>query len=114
MQPSEQPELEVVRGIVLPTVWGAMGEPRLVAILTPDEGEYDVAPTMAGEELLSHLREEVEARVLVKTGQKDRKTITVVSFIVVGISSQDREAENMAPADHIGPPDRGRPGHSGG
>ena len=41
----------------------------MVAILTPDEGEFDVAPIAAGPELLSYLREEVEARIVVKEGR---------------------------------------------
>jgi len=89
MKSNEQSEFEVVRGIVAPTAWSATGEPRLVAILTPDEGEYDVAPIAAGVDLLSHLREEIEARTVVKTDHRGRKSIKVVSFVVVGAIGQD-------------------------
>lgn len=94
MNSNEQPVSEVVRGIVVPTAWGAGGEPRLVAILTPDEGEYDVTPVAAGTDLLSHLRDEVEARTVVKTDQKGRKTVTVVSFTVVGVLGEESDAED--------------------
>jgi len=100
MKSTEQAEFDVVRGIVVPTAWGVMGEPRLVAILTPDEGEHNVAPIMAGPDLLLHLREEVEARIVVKTGQEGSKTVTVVSFIVVGALGPDSEAADNQPVDH--------------
>ena len=100
MKSTEQAEFDVVRGIVVPTAWGVMGEPRLVAILTPDEGEHNVAPIMAGVDLLSHLREEVEARIVVETGQEGRKTIKVVSFIVVGAIGPDSDAADTAPVNH--------------
>ncbi len=96
MKPNDQPELEVLRGIVVPTVWSAAGEPRLVAILTPDEGEFDVAPSAAGPELLSYLREEIEARILVKEGQKAKKSITVVSFVVVDALGLDDDVADRA------------------
>jgi len=114
MIPSEQPETEVVRGIVLPTVWSAMGEPRQVAILTPDEGEYNVAPVLAGEALLSHLREEVEARIVVKADRREGKAITVVSFTVVGASDQDGDEHEASFVNHAGNHDRGSPAPSGG
>ncbi len=111
MNSNEQSDYEVVRGIVLPTVWGAMGEPRLVAILTADEGEYNVAPTLAGVELLSHLKEEVEARILAKTGEWNRSTVTVVSFEVIGPTNHDSDVDF---ADQSGRADRGSPGRPGG
>jgi hypothetical protein len=114
MKPNEQSEFGVVRGIVLPTVWSATGEPRQVAILTPDEREYNVAPVLAGEALLSHLREEVEARILVKADQKDGKTITVVSFTVVGVSDQDGDEQETSFANNADKPDRGFPDPLGG
>ena len=83
MSPTEQPAFEVVRGIVVPISWGDDGKPRRVAILTSDEGEYQVASDVEGEKLLSYLREEVDALVVLESVQGERATITVVSFVVV-------------------------------
>ena len=114
MTSSEQSEFEVVRGIVVPTVWGAAGEPRLVAILTADEGEHNVAPIMAGPDLLSHLREEVEARFVVKIGQESTQTITVVSFTVVGAIQPDTDVPDSAPVNQTDETPRELSGSSGG
>lgn len=114
MNSTEQTEFDVVRGIVVPTVWGTAGEPRLVAILTPGEGEHNVAPIMAGPDLLLHLREEVEARFVVTTGQEGRKTITVVSFVVVAGTGPDSDAKDGTAVDNTGEAGRGSSGPSGG
>ena len=97
MCPDEQPEVEVVRGIVLPTAWGLEGEARTVGIFTADEGEYSVAPVLAGERLMSHLNDVVEASILLTTGPGCNRSVTVVSFTVVGPAGSEGGADDVGP-----------------
>ena len=85
---------------MVPTAWGVGGEPRRVAILTSDEGEYHVAPFMAGAVLLSHLREEVDVRIVHTSGREGAWTITVGSFVVIGDDGCADNTNNKAAAEH--------------
>ena len=114
MKSTGKPEPETVRGIVVPTDWDATGEPRRVAILTPEEGEYRVAPHRAGPQLLSHLREEVEARVAVTSGPDGRETVTVLSFTVVEDSMQNGSDDDGKFTEPHEPSPRGSSVLSGG
>ena len=114
MKSTGKSEPETVRGIVVPTDWDAMGEPCRVAILTPEEGEYRVAPDRAGPKVLSHLREEVEARVAVTPGPQGRETVTVLSFTVVEDPMQNGSDDGGTLPDPREPSPRGSSLLSGG
>lgn len=72
----------VIRGIVVPVEWDAIGNPLRVAILTADEGEYRVAPSGLGRRLFGFLRQEVKARVAVAEPAGDHP-VRLVSFTLV-------------------------------
>ena len=114
MNSTKEPACEIVQGIVVPTAWGTQGEPCRVAVLTPDEGEFHVAPFMAGAVLLSHLREEVEVRIVQTTGQEGARTITVGSFTVISDHGWDDDTNNEAAAEHADGMGRGSSGRHGG
>ena len=71
-----------VRGLLTAVDWYADGTARRVAVLTPDEREYEVEPGEMCRKLLLHLRGEVILRGTVhSTG--DRQALRVTSFRVL-------------------------------
>jgi hypothetical protein len=91
MVPAEKRREVTLRGIVVPIEWDRRGMALQVAILTPDEGEYVVAEGDAGARLRRCLREEVLARGLLRDHTADRKSVTVLSFSIVGRYEPDED-----------------------
>lgn len=88
-----------LRGIVIPTTWGADGAPTAVAILTRDEGEYEVAPGSASDQLLSHLRREVLARTIPLSGSAGQQRVKVLSFAVLEWAGVEDEPPSVNSCD---------------
>lgn len=86
---------QTLRGIVIPTAWGADGSPTGVAILTRDEGEYEVAPGAASDRLLSHLRREILARTLPLPGPSGRQKVSVISFAILEWAGAEHDLPDM-------------------
>jgi hypothetical protein len=72
----------VIQGIVVPTLWDALGNPLRVSILTADEGEYEVVPRGMGRRLIAFVTEEIKARVVAQE-DVEGDVVKVVSFTVV-------------------------------
>jgi hypothetical protein len=72
-----------MRGIVVPTHWGPDGNVTRLAILTRDEGEYEVAPGGVGRGLINHLRREVLAQAVAAKDSDPGKRVVVTSFAVL-------------------------------
>ena len=88
-----------LRGIVIPTAWGANGTPTGVAILTRDEGEYEVVTGTASDRLLSHLRREVLARTVPLSGPAGHQRVSVLSFAILEWAGVDDEPPSLYPTD---------------
>jgi len=84
-----------LRGIVIPTTWGTDGAPTGVAILTPDEGEYEVAPGGTSDQLLSHLRREVLARTVPLSGTAGQQRVKVLSFAILEWAGVENEPPSV-------------------
>lgn len=103
----------VVRGIVVPVSWDGVGNPLRVAILTSDEGEYQVAPSGLGRRLFSFLRQEIKARVLVPADD-DGRPVKLVSFTLVNRRIFDEPVAELPPPDGIPSGGDGMDAGSGG
>ena len=86
-------------GIVIPTTWGVDGAPTGVAILTRDEGEYEVAPGNAGDRLLTHLRREVLARTVPLSGPAGQQRVKVLSFAILEWADGDSDPITLTTRD---------------
>jgi hypothetical protein len=73
----------VLRGIVIPFDWDPDGQVRTVAILTRDEGEYEVVPGGAGTQLLGHLQREILAHTRLLNGKDGAHRVRVDSFAIL-------------------------------
>jgi len=82
VEDERQRELSL-RGIVVPTEWDSRGKALRVAILTPDEQQYDVADTIVGRQLTHVLREEIQASVHLDSTHGREQLVTVRSFVVI-------------------------------
>jgi len=91
---------EVVRGIVIPTLWDNAGNPLRLSILTADEGEYAVSPRGMGRRLFAFLAEEVKARIERRLGSDHEEVVRVLSFTVVQRSRGEVEALPTQPVGH--------------
>lgn len=80
---SEEARELVIRGVVVPVAWNAVGAPIGVAVLTADEGEYRIAPRGMGRRLFSCLTEEVVARIVPRRDAAGNPISDVVSFTLV-------------------------------
>jgi hypothetical protein len=78
-----------LRGIVVPVDWDANGLVQTVAILTPDEGEYEVLPSGAGARLATHPRCEVLARAVVPGPGDSPRRVQITSFAVLDWEDSD-------------------------
>jgi hypothetical protein len=87
----QQREL-TLRGIVTPIAWDEDGAVRTVAILTRDEGEYEVIPGGAGGRLLQHLRREILAQAEMVADPMGVKRVNVSSFALLEWNDSDEEA----------------------
>lgn len=72
-----------LRGIVVPVDWDLHGEVRTVAILTSDEGEYEVLPNGAGVRLAMHSRCEVLARAVSIEPEGSTRRVRITSFAIL-------------------------------
>jgi hypothetical protein len=88
---ADQEKQLTLRGIVVPAQWDGNGLVRSVAILTRDEGEYEVAPGGAGGQLTAHLRREVLAQAVLMNGPGDVKRVLVDSFAILEWNESDDE-----------------------
>ena len=70
-----------MRGIVIPVAWDEQGNVIATAIFDHDENEYLVDKTGRGEEFLSLIRQEIEAKGVV-TERADRKIFTISEYNV--------------------------------
>lgn len=86
-------------GIVIPTTWGANGAPTAVAILTRDEGEYQVEPGETSDRLLAHLRREVLARTMPLSGPAGQQRVKVLSFAILEWAGADDDNPSLSSAD---------------
>jgi len=68
-----------VRGIVIPVAWDEQGNVIATAIFDHDENEYLVDKAGRGEEFLSLIRQEIEAKGVV-TGQAHKKIFTIREY----------------------------------
>ena len=82
-------------GIVIPTTWGDDGAPTGVAILTRDEGEYEVVPGDTSNRLLSHLRREVLARTVALSGPAGQQRVKVLSFAILEWAGVEDELPSL-------------------
>ena len=90
MGPDDTPRVVTLRGLVVPTEWDSGGEVLRVAILTPDEMQYDVSEAADGSrQLLPALREEVEVRVRIDRARGCRRDVTLLSFTVLDPPDDD-------------------------
>jgi len=72
-----------LRGIVVPIDWDLNGVVRAVAVLTADEGEYEVLPSGAGARLAMHSRCEVLVRAVAVDAEEPTRRVRVTSFAVL-------------------------------
>lgn len=78
-----------LRGIVVPVDWDTHGVVRMVAILTADEGEYEVLPIGAGARLALHSRCEVLVRAVSLQTDGSIRRVRVSSFAVLDWDDSD-------------------------
>ncbi len=69
-----------LRGIVVPIEWDEGGEPLRIAILTLDEGEYEVELEGIGRQLMQHMQQEVLVRAVPARPVGSGRTVRVLSF----------------------------------
>jgi hypothetical protein len=108
MSPTEITGETVVRGIVIPIAWDRFGQPLRVAILTPDEGEYPVAPRGLGRRLFRFVREEIKARIALEQGAEGEEQVRVLSFTIVRHGDADGQLPDPAAPDDPSVPAAGR------
>jgi hypothetical protein len=84
-----------LRGIVIPITWGTDGAPTGVAILTRDEGEYEVVPGPTSDQLLCHLRREVLARTVPLSGSAGQQRVRVLSFAILEWAGVEDEPPSL-------------------
>jgi hypothetical protein len=84
-----------VRGIVVPTEWDSRGQVLQVAILTPDEEQYDIVDSELGRRLVGALREEIEACLRIEQSQQNRRRATVLSHQIVDADDDDYVLEDL-------------------
>ena len=54
----------LLKGIVVPVDWDQTGKVRTIGVLTDYEGEYEVTPGGASDQLMMHLRSEILAEAV--------------------------------------------------
>lgn len=73
----------MLKGIVIPVDWDQHGKVRTVEILTNGEGEFEVAPGGAGDQLKVHVRREVLAEAMLLDTAGNIKQVRVESFAIL-------------------------------
>ena len=73
----------MIKGIVIPVDWDDTGKVRTIEVLTADEGEFEVAPGGAGEQLMMHLRSEILAEAVLLDQEGPVRRVRVDSFAVL-------------------------------
>ena len=79
----------LIKGIVIPVDWDPNGKVRMIGVLTDDEGEYEVAPGGAGEQLVAHLRSEILAEAVLLDPAGPVKRVRVDSFAILDWKDSD-------------------------
>jgi hypothetical protein len=77
----EQREFKI-QGVIVPVAWDEEGNPLSIAVSTFDEEEYIVERDIKGQQLFGLLREQVEVRGKVRTGD-GAKTIKVKKYLLI-------------------------------
>ena len=77
---SENKDLVIVRGIVVPVAWDPAGNVVGIGISTITEDEYRVDDNDKGRELRKFMQKEVDVWGVVKEEETFSKEITVTSF----------------------------------
>lgn len=77
------------KGIVVPVDWDANGSVRTIGILTDDEGEYEVEPGAASDQLMEHLRSEILAEGVLLDLPGTVKRARVENFAVLDWRDSD-------------------------
>lgn len=73
----------LLKGIVIPVDWDQSGKVRRVEILTEGEGEFEVAPGGAGEQLKVHARREILAEAVLLNKNGKVKQVRVKYFAIL-------------------------------
>lgn len=73
----------MIKGIVIPVDWDDTGKVRTIEVLTDDEGEFEVAPGGAGDQLMMHLRSEILADAVLLDPDGPIRRVRVDSFAVL-------------------------------
>jgi len=96
-------EVTTVTGIVIPVEWDDQGNALATIISSPGEQEYLVEPYAKGKALLGLVREEIEARGVVKKGTKGLNTIRVNSYRLkrAGPFEEEEEPEETSGAQSL-------------
>ena len=76
-----------IRGLVIPAAWDADGKVTAVAISAFDDTEYQVKAGPLANELIGHLRGEIEAVGRVSSAGKGAWSILLESFRPIGRES---------------------------
>ena len=78
----EDPML-LLKGIVIPVDWDQTGKVRTVEIFTDGEGEFEVAPGGAGDQLKDHVRREILAEAELLNTVGNVKQVLVYYFAIL-------------------------------
>jgi len=73
----------MIKGLVIPVDWDQAGNVRTIAVLTDDEGEYQVVPAGVGDQLTVHLRSEILADAVLMDATGPAKRVRVDSYAIL-------------------------------
>jgi hypothetical protein len=73
----------LIRGIIIPVDWDQNGRVRTVGVLTGGEGEYEVAPGGAVDQLIAHLQSEILAEAVLLDHAGPVKKVRVDYFAIL-------------------------------
>lgn len=74
-------KMNVIRGVVIPIDWDERGNVVSIAISSHDETEYLVDKGGKGQELLAHVRKEVEVSGDIRE-EENKKVIKVKKYLI--------------------------------
>ncbi len=73
----------LIKGLVIPVDWEPTGKVRTIGVLTDGEGEYEVVPGGAFDQLMMHLRSEILAEAILLDPAGSVKRVRVDSFAIL-------------------------------
>lgn len=79
----------LIKGLVIPVDWDQTGNVRTIGVLTDGEGEYEVGPGGACDQLMAHLRSEILAEAVLVDPVGPLKRVRVDSFAVLDWKDSD-------------------------